>query len=159
MFPGTGRIKFVTTLTSTTAPSVAEINAGVELTGFLRQDGLNRTMTGNTTDIADATDTFDKTDAGTFAATFEATFLRDSVNGSDTAFSTLVRGTRGYFVIAPFGFTGAGTPKAALAADRCEVWTVVVTSLSPDTEGPNKAQIVKVTCALPATPVLNAVAA
>jgi hypothetical protein len=157
MFPGTGKIRWVTTLSSVSAPTATQINAGVDLTPWLRQDGLNRTVTGNETDTADATDTFNKTDVGTYDATLEVTFLRDSVGASDTAFTTLPRGTRGYLVVAPMGWaSGAAT---ATAADRCEVWTAVVTAAGADSEGPNKAQVFKVTFALPAAPVINAVAA
>lgn len=157
MFPGTGKLRWVTTLSSTTAPTAVQINAGVDLTPWLRQDGLNRTVTANETDTADARDTFNRSDIGTYDATCEVTFLRDSVAGTDTAFTTLPRGTRGFLVVAPFGWAGAAT--TATAADRCEVWTGVVTALGPETEGANKAQVIKVTFALPDAPVLNAVVA
>lgn len=166
MFPGTGRVKWCTTITSKTAPSIAEINAGVELTPWLRQDGLNRSVSSNETDTADATDTFNKSDAGTYDAQCELTFLRDSVTASDTAFATLQRGTRGYLVVAPFGLgAGAGTVAgpvagaAATAGNRVEVWQAVVTTAGAEAEGPNKAQVFKVTFALPDSPSINAVAA
>lgn len=157
MFPGTGKVRWVTTLSSITAPTAAQINAGVDLTPWLRQDGLNRTITAALTDVADARDTFDRTDIGTHGASLELSFLRDSVSGSDTAFSTLPRGTRGFLVIAPFGWASAAV--TATAADRCEVWTAVVSAISPDAEGKEKAQVIKVTFGLPDAPVLNAVAA
>lgn len=157
MFPGTGKLRWVTTLSSITAPTVAQINAGVDLTPWLRQDGLNRSMSGNETDVADARDTFNRSDIGTYDAQCEVTFLRDSVAADDDAFTTLARGTRGYLVIAPMGWaTGAVT---ATAADRCEVWTAVVSSRGPEAEGANKAQVLKVIFALPDAPVLDAVVA
>ena len=166
MFPGTGRIKWCTTITSKSAPAITEINAGVELTTWLRQDGINRSLSPNETDVADATDTFNKTDVGTFGAACELTFLRDSVTASDTAFATLQRGTRGYLVVAPFGFgTGAGTTAgpvagaAATAGNRVEVWPAVVSAAGAEAEGPNKAQVFKVTFALPDSPNINATAA
>jgi hypothetical protein len=157
MFPGTGKIRWVTTLSSTTAPTAVQINAGVDLTPWLRQDGLNRTVTANETDTADARDTFNRSDIGTYDASLEITFLRDSVSASDTAFTTLPRGTRGYLVVAPFGWDEEGL--TAVALDRCEVWTAVVTALGPESEGANKAQVMKTTFALPDAPVLNAVVA
>lgn len=157
MFPGTGKFRWVTTLSSITAPTATQINAGVDLTPWLRQDGLNRTVTSAVTDTADARDTFDRTDIGTYSATLEVTFLRDSVSASDTAFTTLPRGTRGFAVVAPFGWTSGAT--TATAGDRCEVWTAVVSALGPEAEGKEKAQIIRVTFALPDAPVLNAVAA
>src|SRR5437016_10427934 len=102
MFPGTGKIRWVPTVTVKAAPTAAEVNAGVDLTPWLRQDGLNRTMTGALTDVADARDTFDRTEIGTYGSTLEVTFLRDSVAANDTAFTTLPRGTRGFLAVAPF---------------------------------------------------------
>jgi hypothetical protein len=159
MFPGTGKIRWVTTLSSTSAPTAVQINdaAAIDLTPWLRQDGLNRTMSGNTTDVADARDTFERTDIGTFSATLEVTFLRDSVAADDDAFTALTRGTTGYMVIAPFGWTGGAV--TATAGDRCEVWKATVSSRGPETEGPNKAQVVKITFALPDQPNLAAVVA
>lgn len=158
MFPGTGKIRWVTTLSSTTAPTKAQLDAGVDLTPWLRQDGLNRTVSAALTDVADARDTFDRTELGTYSATLEVTFLRDSVSADDDAFTTLTRGTRGFFVVAPFGWTETdATP--TIVGDRCEVWTAVVSALSPDTEGKDKAQTVKVTFGLPDAPVINAVVA
>lgn len=154
MFPGNGKIRWVTTLTSTTAPTVAQVTAGVDLTPWLRQDGLNRTITSALTDVADARDTFDRTDIGTYSATMEITFLRDSVEGNDDAFTTLTRGARGYMIVAPFGFTGvAGAP---LATDRVEVWPCVVSSRGPEAEGKEKAQVIKITFGLYDSPELEA---
>jgi hypothetical protein len=157
MFPGTGKLRWVTTLSSTVAPSAVQINAGIDLTKWLRQDGLTRTVTGNETDVADATDTFNKTDVGTYDANMEITFLRDTVASEDTAFTTLQRGTRGFIVIGPMGWGGGGT--TAVAGDRCEVWTAVVSSTGADAEGPNKAQVFKVNFALPDGPIINAIVA
>jgi hypothetical protein len=157
MFPGTGKLRFVPTLGSKTTPTAAQINAGVDLTRWLRQDGLNRAVTGNTTDVADATDTFDKTELGTYSANVEITFLRDSEAVNDVAFNTLQRGTRGYIVVAGGGWTGGGT--TAVAGDRCEVWDVVVSSTGAEAEGPNKAQVFKVNFATPDAPVVNAIVA
>lgn len=157
MFPGTGKIRWVSTLSSLTAPTAVQINAGVDLTPVLRQDGLNRTVTSNTTDVADARDTYDRVDIGTYSATLEVTFLRDNVAAEDDAFTTLTRGTRGYMVIAPFGWATGGL--TAVAADRCEVWPAVVSAIGPQGEGPNTAQVVQITFAVYDAPELAAVVA
>jgi hypothetical protein len=157
MFPGTGKVRWVPTLSSVTAPTAVQINAGIDLTPWLRQDGLNRSITGALTDVADARDTFDRTDLGTYSATLEVTFLRDSVAGADTAFSTLQRGTRGFFIVAPFGWAGAAT--TATAGDRCEVWPAVVSSLGAEAEGKEKAQVIKITFGVPDAPETNALVA
>ncbi len=157
MFPGTGKIRWVTTLSSVTAPTAVQINAGTDLTPWLRQDGLNRSMSGNETDVADARDTFNRSDIGTYDAQLEVTFLRDSDEDNDDAFTLLPRGTRGYMVIAPFGWATGGLD--AVALDRCEVWPAVVSSRGPEAEGANKATVVRVIFALPDTPELEAVVA
>ena len=160
-FTGTGQIRVVTTITNTAAPTVAEIGAGTNLTAWMRQDGLKVSVSGNTIDIADASSLFNTTDAGTRDASFQVTFYRDTVSGSDTAWTVLPDLTRGYFVIARFGFTGAGvgTSKAPLAGDRCEVWPMVVTSRAPEDEGKDKAETFIVTASITTAPNLSAVVA
>jgi hypothetical protein len=160
-FTGTGQLRFVPTIANIAAPTVAEITAGTNLTGWMRQDGLKRSVSGNTIDIADASSLFNTTDAGTRDASFSITFYRDTVSGSDTAWSTLPDLTRGYFVVAPFGFTGAGsgTSKAPLATDRCEVWPIVIISRAPEDEGKDKAETFMVNVAVTTTPNLTAVVA
>lgn len=160
-FTGTGQIRWVTTLSSITAPTVAQISAGVNLTQWLRQDGLKRSSSTNTVDTADASNLFNTTDIGTEDGSFSATFYRDTVSGSDTAWSTLPKGTRGFWVVAPFGFSGAGTGtnKAPLAGDRCEVWPAAISSRSPDDEGKDKAETFTSNSAVTSPPELSAVVA
>lgn len=160
-FSGTGQIRFVPTIANVAAPTVAEINAGTNLTAFLRQDGLKRSVSGNTIDTADASSLFNTTGLGTRDASFSVQFYRDTVGGSDTAWTVLPDGTLGYFVVAPHGFTGAGvgTAKAPLATDRCEVWPMGVTSRAPDDEGKDKAETFTVNAAITVTPNLSAVVA
>jgi hypothetical protein len=160
-FTGTGQLRWLVTLSSVTAPTVAQITAGVNLTQWLRQDGLKRSVSGNTIDIADASSLYNTTDAGTRDGSFSATFYRDTVSGSDTAWTTLPDLTRGFFVVAPFGFSGAGTgtSKLPVANDRCEVWPGVIISRAPEDEGKDKVETFLVNFGVTSTPELSAVVA
>lgn len=158
-FTGTGQIRWVTTIANIASPTVAEITAGVNLTAWMRQDGLKRSSSANTVDTADASNLFNTQDIGTEDGSFSVTFYRDSVSGSDTAWSTIPKGTRGYWVIAPFGFTGSGTgtSKAPLAGDRCEVWPAAISARAPEDEGKDKAETFMSTTAITTAPNLSAV--
>jgi hypothetical protein len=72
-------------------------------------------------------------------------FHRDAVSGSDTAWSTLPRGTNGYIVVGRFGLTPA-------AAQRVEVWPISVISREMMDTADNETQKFTVTCAVPTAP-------
>lgn len=151
-FTDNGQLIFVTTLSSTTAPTVAQISAGVNLTSWLKQDGLNRSSEASLVPTEDASNEYDTTDIGTVSATFEAMFYRDSTPSDDDAWTTLPRGTRGWMIVAPFGFnvgTGSATP---VVGDKCEVWPVAVAKRSNDQIGKNVANAMSVTFAVTSAP-------
>ena len=155
-FTGAGRLLFLPTLTDPNAPTVAELTGGttVELTGAMRQDGLNRSQEAALVDTATALDLFDTTDIGTRSGRMELTLYRDSTD--DDAWDALPIGTRGYFIVAPFGFTGAddvttGLPKP-LTGDKIEVWQVAISNRSNAAIGKDTAQTFSVTCAVSSPP-------
>jgi hypothetical protein len=93
------RVYWVTAIASQAAPTVAELNAGIDLTGTLTADGLSGFQP-NTADV----------DVSSLASTFTAnvngrtsfsntqlTLKRQS--GTDTIFTTLVRDTAGFLAI------------------------------------------------------------
>src|SRR5262245_48947382 len=104
------------------APTVAQIAAAVDLTGFCIS--LNASSRGNTVPTPSFDSLFETSTAGTSAATFDADFYRD--DDLDTAWETLPRGTPGTFIISRFGGTGADN--LPVADDNVEVWPVMVTS-------------------------------
>jgi hypothetical protein len=104
------------------APTVAQIGAAVDLTGFCIS--LNASARGNTVPTPAFDSLFETSTAGTSAATFDADFYRDDED--DLAWETLPRGTRGTFFIARFG--GTGTANIPTTGDEVEVWPVMVTS-------------------------------
>lgn len=116
---GNIRVWFVPTLSSMSAPSAAQITAGTDLTPQMRRDGLTTPRSGNTIDASDASSRQGKTAPGNIDPTvLTLRFQRDSVTGTDTAWSTLVEDTAGHIVVRRFG----GSTVAAAAAQKVETY-------------------------------------
>lgn len=144
-------ITFVNTIASTAlTPTAAEVAAGVNLTGFTIS--INASTTGNTVATPAFDDVFETSIPGTVTSTFEADFYRDDT--TDTAWTTLPRGTKGYFVIQRFGNT-TGTAPAAGA--KVEVWPVIVQTRSAQNMTNNTAQTLTVQCSVFQVPNESAV--
>lgn len=109
-------------ITNISAPTAAQIAAAVKLTGFVIS--INASSRGNTVPTPSFDTLFETSVSGTTSATFDADFYRDDT--TDTAWTTLPRGTKGFFIISRFG--GAGAANLPIAADKVEVWPVTVTS-------------------------------
>lgn len=149
---GETMVRFVTTLTSTTAPAATEINAGTDLTPFLVS--ITASATGNTVPTPSLDTLFETSIPGTSAASFSADFYRD--DASDTAWTLLPRGTKGYFVIQRYN---ANAGRTATAAAKVEVWPVTITSRAAGPLSSNTAQTFTVTASVPVEPSENATVA
>lgn len=90
-------VYWVTTIANKAAPTVAELNAGTRLSGFIAKDGLDIPFAQNTVDNADLEDTFDAKGVGTFGADITLTCFRDDT--TDTAWNLFVYGTNGFLVV------------------------------------------------------------
>jgi hypothetical protein len=125
-----GRIKlyFVTTLSSMTSPTLVQITAGTALHSFLTPAGISFPDEGSEADVSDLGSARDKSAPATVSGNPEGEFWRDDAlgGGADTAWTTLVRDTTGYLVVALFG--GSGALYALQAADKVDVWPVRVSS-------------------------------
>ena len=132
-------------------PSAGEVNGGTELTDFLIT--LDGSSTGNTVPTPNFASLFETSISGTVTATFTAEFYRD--DETDTAWETLPRATNGYFVVARFGFSGAGGDAAA--GDECEVWPVRLTARSAMSLTNNEVQRFGIEAAIPQEPNEDAV--
>lgn len=148
-------IGFATTVASIAAPTAAEIAAAEDLTGFCIS--LNASSRGNTIPTPSFDSLFETTASGTSAATFDADFYRDDAVAGDTAWETLPRGTRGFFIVSRFG--GSGTANLPIAADKVEVWPVEVTSRTMANMASNTVLTFTVTCAVNIEPNENATVA
>lgn len=150
------RVWFVPTIANTSAPTVAEINAGTDLTPFLRRDGLTTPQAGSTIDSSDASSRFNKTAPGTYGGDpLSIQLKRDSVPGSDTAYAALPRDTAGYVVVRRFG----GSALAPAASQKVEVFTGTVISREMAAIGDNEVQRFTVMFSVEAVPVDSATVA
>ena len=154
---------FVDSVASKTAPTVAELSDGTDLTGFLTRDGLKTPATGNTVDISDASSLFNSTAPGSYGGdAAELTCYRDTLDTNDTAWNALPRGTTGYLVVARAGWaqsetTGIGSNDGTPTdGDRCEVYPVTVISRAMADTADNEASKFTVSLAITQEPADDA---
>lgn len=125
---GTLRVALVETIADMQAPTLVEIDAGDDITGFIRS--LSTPLEGSTVDVSDILSKYNKTAPGTYGgqmATLEG--YRDDDQANDTLWNALERGVDTHLVIARRG--GAGTDGAIDTGDYVDVWHVQVISRSP----------------------------
>jgi hypothetical protein len=97
---GNTRVSFVPTIANIALPTVAELNAGSLLQSTLTADGLmGFEATSAEVDTTALASTFDTKTIGRDSFSGTALRLKKQTYGSDTIFTTLVRGTAGYIVI------------------------------------------------------------
>lgn len=125
-------VGFATTVANISAPTTAEIDGATDLTEFLIS--LDASTRGNTLPTPSFDTLFETSIPGTAASQFSAEFYRD--DSTDTAWTTLPRGTTGYFIVSRFGASGTtatsggGTRPEPTTGDTVEVWPVRITSRS-----------------------------
>ena len=137
-------------ITDIEAPTASQVAAAVDLTGFTIS--LNASSRGNTVPTPAFDTLFETSTAGTSAATFDADFYRDDED--DTAWETLPRGTRGFFLISRFG--GSGTDNLPIANDAIEVWPVMITSRTMANMSSNTVLTFTVSCSVNIEPAEDA---
>lgn len=125
---GTLRVSFVATIADTDAPTLVEINAGEDATGFLR--ALSTPLEGSIVDVSDVSSKYNKTASGTYGGQpVNAEFYRDDEQTDDTIWNLLTRGTATNIVIARRG--GGGTGGVIDTGDYVDVWPVEVITRNP----------------------------
>jgi hypothetical protein len=139
-------VGFATAVSNKNAPTAAEITAATNLTTLLIS--INASSQGNTVPTPALDSLFETSVPGTSTATFSADFYRDTT--ADTAWTTLPRGTAGYFVISRFG--GAGANNKPIATDIVEVWPVTVTSRTNSNMSSNQVLTFTLTCSVGSEP-------
>lgn len=140
-------VGFKTTITGTiTSPKVADINGATDLTPFLMS--LNASSQGNVVPTPSFDTLFETSIIGTSQATFTADFYRDDT--ADTAWTSLARGTKGYFFVSRFG--GGGTDQIPEVGDVVEVWPVEVVSRTAANMQNNTVMSFTVNCAVNVEP-------
>lgn len=117
---GTVKVAYVPTIASLAAPTTVEILAGDDIDMFITADGLigfePETAEVDTTALSS---TFDTKRAG--RASFSGTMLRiKKQTGTDTTYTTLVRGVEGYIVIRRY----VAATTTWTAADKVSVYPI-----------------------------------
>lgn len=125
------RVQWVTTLSSITAPTAAQLNAGTRLDTFITKDGLTVPADQNNVDVAVLSDTFDAQTVGSFGGAIEITGVRDDT--TETFWNLCVYGTVGWLVIRR-GPSGSST---FAATQKVEVYPVVMHQPVPAQTGGN----------------------
>jgi hypothetical protein len=147
-----GFIPGLTSLSNYLSPTETEIaTLSTDVTPFLMS--INASSQGNTVPTPSFDSLFETSIIGTSQATFTADFYRDDV--ADTAWTTLPRGTAGYFVVSRFG--GSGTDQIPVAGDTCEVWPVNVVSRTAANMQNNAVQTFTIQCSVNIVPAESAV--
>lgn len=143
-------VGFATTVANIQSPTTTEITNSVNLTPLLIS--ITASSTGNTVPTPTLDTLFETNIPGTSAADFSADFYRD--DASDTAWTTLPRGTKGFFIISRFG--GTGVNKRPVSGQKVEVWPVQVTARSAGAMTSNTAQTFTSMCSVPIEPAESA---
>lgn len=93
---------------SATAPTMAEITAGTDITVFLTKDGFNPNVTNNRVTGGDLSTKFTDQSMGTWTAEGSLTFYLDAASGGNTAWDTLGDFATGCLIITPFAAAASG---------------------------------------------------
>ena len=110
------KVYFVTTIANKAAPTVAELNAGTDISNFITKDGL--TVPSNQNNVANASlaETFDSELPGSFGGPLSMTGIRDAA--TDTFWTLVVYGTAGFIVVR----RGTATATAWASTQKVEVY-------------------------------------
>lgn len=111
------KVWWVTTLSSTTSPTAAQISAGVSLEGFITNDGLDVSQDQNFVDVSVLNSSSELQEFGKSKLDASLTMKRDS---TDTAWTTFASQPSGYLVVR----RGVANTTAATAAQKVEVYPV-----------------------------------
>lgn len=147
-------VGFATSVADISAPTTAEIDGATDLTTFLVS--LDASTRGNVLPTPSFDTTFETSVAGTVGSQFTAEFYRDET--ADTAWTTLDRGTSGYFIVSRFGGSGTvalpngDTRPKPISSDTVEVWPVRITSRSALSLTNNDVQRFQIECAVTTEP-------
>lgn len=152
---GKTRVAYVAAISNTSAPTVAELNAGILLQSVITSDGLvgfePDTADVDTTSLAS---TFDTMTIG--RDSFSGTMLRiKKQDGTDTVYNTLTRGTTGYIVIRRY----VDQATSWAASQKVSVYPIICGSAKELPPEANSVARYEVPTKISDTPVLRATTA
>jgi len=134
MRKGITKFFWVPTITTKTAPTVAEITAGTALTAEIAEvNGFE--FVNQLIETPDMASTFTSKITGGDSIDDSSIVFYQKKTGTDTIKAALAKGNVGHVVIFDRGTAGAN----AAAADKCEVWPAVVASNSNQYTADNEA--------------------
>jgi hypothetical protein len=131
--PAKTEIFWVVTVSDYTAITASEVNAGTDLSTFVRNmPDLPRTA--NLVDVATMDSKFEKRQVGTRGGdTASVEILRD--DSADTAYTTLTEDSAGYLVLGRKGWATAGT---VTTGEEVDVFPMTIASVADGTPGRNE---------------------
>lgn len=153
ILPGLSKAFIVTTLTSVTAPSAAEINVGQEITDGL-QGIPDAPRTGNQADDSDLSTRVNKTVRGTVDLG-ALTMQMKRTKATETEYNAIVEGDDRFLVVLRQGTAGA----SPASGDLADVFTIEVNIKGPGTPGRDDVDFANVECVNRAEPSYDAVVA
>ena len=110
------KVYFVTTIANKAAPTVAELNAGTDISNFITKDGLTVPSNQNNVPNASLAETFDSELPGSFGGPLSMVGIRDAA--TDTFWNLVVYNTAGFIVVR----RGTATATAWGAGNKVEVY-------------------------------------
>ena|ERR1051326_7736888 len=153
---GTVRVAYVPAIASIASPTTTELNAGILLQSILTMDGLM----GYEADTAEVSttalnSTYDSKMPG--RASFSNTALQlKRQTGTDTAYTTLTRGTLGYIVVRR---NGTAETTAWASTNPVEVYPIACGEIKHQTPAENTVQLYQVPTMVYSAPNLRATVA
>jgi hypothetical protein len=134
------------------APTVAEITAGIELTAMIPKDGFNPGVSNNRVSGGDLSTKFTDESMGTWSSQLEITAYLDSVTANNLAYNTLADFATGAIVVTPYA--------ARATSVKALVWPDVECGVRvPMQTGENQRQKFTANLAVRAEPKMNATVA
>jgi hypothetical protein len=96
---GNIRVTYVASIANKAAPTVAELDAGVDLECLVTSDGLNTPVNEDTVSNPKLCDTVNAEAPGRATHQPALTFYRQDTPSEDVAWTTMTRGTAGFLVV------------------------------------------------------------
>lgn len=96
---GNVKVTYVTTLSSTSAPTAAQLNAGIDLQTVLTKEGLDISPEQSPVDNTNLASTSETERAGTTKYSINLTVKRQVASVDDIGYNTLVSGQDGFLVV------------------------------------------------------------
>lgn len=150
---GNTKVTWTLAIADIAEPTVAELNAGVDISTYVPVDGVKPSQNQTNVDSKAITDRFDAQVVGSWGGEFGMTFFRDDTD--DDAWELCEYGTNGFLVVR----RGVDWEDAWAAADKVEVYPAEMHQPIPVETAGNAQDRFTEKFAITSTPDLKAVVA